>query len=202
VSVLVSGPDIGLPADLNVTGYERAPDGSDLFHFAIPVTLDAVDLVPSDIARYSGGTWRVHFHDPAFPGDSAGTDFSLPCVGPSYTGALSVARPGGSTELSWSAGGVGLFDIVRGDLPVLRSSGGNFTQALDAIAPASDVCMGNDTSQMTIVDTKPDPSPGRGWFYVLRPVAGCSAGGTYDSGGPGQVGGRDAEIAAAANDCP
>ena len=98
-----------------------------------------------------------------------------------------------TTTLSWSAGGVGLFDVVRGDLGVLRSTGGDFTQALNAIAPASDVCMVNDGPALTTNDTKADPPSGRGYIYVLRPVAGCGEGGTYDSGGPTQVGSRDAD---------
>jgi hypothetical protein len=90
---------------------------------------------------------------------------------------------------------------VRGDLRGLRQSGGNFTVALNQIVPAGDVCMVDDGGGLSTIDPRPDPAPGSGYFYLVRAVAGCAAGGTYDEGG-GQVGSRDAEIAAATGACP
>jgi hypothetical protein len=202
LAVLLSGVALGFQPDLNVTGYDHAADGTDLFVFEIPVTLGLVDFTRSDIARHDAGTWSVLFHDPAFPPDSASRDFSLPCVWPRFPGTLFVGKPGGATEVSWTTGAIGLFDLVRGDLGELRSTGGDFTAALDAIAPVGDVCMADDTLFSAIVDLKADPASGEAYFYILRPVAGCRAGGTYDSGGSGQVGLRDAGIAASVGDCP
>jgi hypothetical protein len=46
------------------------------------------------------------------------------------------------------------------------------------------------------------PAPDSGFFYVVRGLGLCDEAGTYDAGGPGQVGARDAGIAAAAGTCP
>lgn len=102
------------------------------------------------------------------------------------------------TEVSWQPLGPGVtYDLVRGDLDVLRSSGGDFTAALDAIVPGTDVCMANDTTTASVLDTRFDPPSGDGWFYLRRCVAS-----TYNSGGPSQQGDRDSEIASSANACP
>lgn len=202
LSVLFTGSSIGIPPDANVIGYERASDGSDLLEFDVPLTLGGIDIVPGSIARSSGGAWTVYFSDASFPPDSTGRDLALPCNRPAYSGQLAVRKAGGSTEVSWPVGGASLFDLVRGSLSVLRANQGNFTAALDAITPGSDVCMVNDGPVSSVIDTRVDPSTGDGCFYVLRPVAGCGAPGTYDSGSPKQVAGRDLQIAAAAADCP
>jgi N-acetylneuraminic acid mutarotase len=96
--------------------------------------------------------------------------------------------------LSWSGPtGVGLFDIVRGDLVALRNSGGNFTTATTG-------CVADDFPGFSI-DVPPDAlPPGSGTFYLVRAVN-CGGPGTYD-GEAGQVGSRDAEIGASGLACP
>lgn len=210
LSLAISGAAIGLPPDLNVTGYESDATG-DLFMFDQPVTLGATSFTPADVARHSAGAWTAFFHDPAFPEDRSGADFSLPCTGPAFTGSLTASRSSGTTAVSWTAGGAALFDLLRGDLNVLDGdcnhdgirgdcAGGNFQAALDAITPSFDVCMANDAAAFVVTDTRPDPSPSRGEFYLVRAVAGCGAGGSWNDGT--QAGDRDPGIAAGANDCP
>lgn len=201
LSVFVSGAGLGVPEDVNVTGFELAPGGVQLFQFDVPVELGGQSFLPSDVAAWNGTAWSVYFTDPAFPPDVAGSDFALPCAGAGYTGALAAAKLGGATEISWTAGGAVRYDLVRGDLGVLRATAGNFTQALDAIVPAADVCLLNDSTAVSTTDTRPDPAAGQGYFYLVRAVSGCGAGGTFDAGAS-QVGSRDAEIAAAAGSCP
>jgi hypothetical protein len=202
LQMFVSGAALGLPSDLNVIGYERAADGSDLLQFDIPQSLGTSSFVAGDVARHQGGVWSVYFHDPAFPEDGTARDLSLPCVGVAFGGNLGVTKSLGGTEITWTSGGAALFDLVRGSLSRLRATVGDFTQALDAIVPGTDVCMLNDGSGNAIVDPRTNPGGGDGYFYLVRAVAGCGAGGTYDTGVPTQIGSRDAEIAAALNDCP
>jgi hypothetical protein len=116
-----------------------------------------------------------------------------PTGGPS----LRATRVGGDVELSQLTlgGGAAWHEIVRGSLSTLRSTGGNFAAAtLD--------CAGDNVTKPTIlVAGSPEPAPGDGYWYLARP-ANCKGKGTFDSGASSQSGSRDAEIAAAAVNCP
>ena len=124
------------------------------------------------------------------------------CVATPYPGSLRLAHAAGTTTLAWTASDVGRFDVVRGDLRTLTATSGDFTAALNAITPAADVCLANDTTALTVGDTRPDPTAGNGYFYVLRGVHGCGAAGSYNTGAAGQIGDRDSEIALAGGTCP
>jgi len=85
------------------------------------------------------------------------------------------------------------YDVVRGDLGVLHSSGGNFSSAILG-------CPANDLGESALV-LSGSPAKGTGFFYLVRGIN-CGGHGTYDSGDPAQVGSRDAEINASALSCP
>jgi hypothetical protein len=106
---------------------------------------------------------------------------------------LMLQKLGLDTELSWSGpNGATEHDVVRGDLGVLRSSGGDFSAAtLD--------CTANDDPFGSTLFA-PSPAPAQGFWFLAR-AADCG-GGTYDSGGPSQVAPRDAGLDAAVNGCP
>jgi len=94
----------------------------------------------------------------------------------------------------WSSvGGRIGYDVVRGSLQALRTSGGDFSTAIVG-------CEANNQLPTSLVYA-PDPPAGGGWFHLVRVVT-ASGPGTYDSGGPNQQGARDAEIAASPNACP
>jgi len=99
-----------------------------------------------------------------------------------------------TTNLTWTAVPSAIsYDVVRGQLSTLRSTGGNYT-------PATLACLANGTTG-TIANESMDPPAADAFFHLLR--ANFSGGpGTYDEGNPKQVGSRDAEIAASANACP
>ena len=79
------------------------------------------------------------------------------------------------------------YDVVSGEINDLRGVGGDFSLA------AQD-CEANDQAA-TFVDTSDDDPPsGDGLWYVLR----SEPGGTYDSGGTGQLAPRDSGLTA----CP
>ena len=118
------------------------------------------------------------------------------CSSPAPGGGSTVtlAGPSGGDLVSWSAlNGADRYDLVRGSLALLGSSGGNFTTATQS-------CLANDQAGVSFPDATP-PAVGDGFFYLVRGIS-CGGTGTYDSGAASQVGSRDAEIAASANACP
>jgi hypothetical protein len=143
--------------------------------------------------------------------DPVGYNMGRVYVFANSSSALLVSRAAGATILSWAAFGAGQFDIVRGDLNVLAGDcnhdaargdcgAGNFTAALNAISPASDVCMANGSTAASLADPRADPGPNSGHFYLLRSVEGCGASCSYNDGT--EAASRDPGIAAAAHDCP
>jgi hypothetical protein len=122
---------------------------------------------------------------------SAAIEFG--CAAPTATPELLLGQVGGETRISWIALTlVPAYDVIRGDLELLRATGGDFS--------ASTVeCMADNGSDTIVVHTE-TPSSGGGFWFLARAVS-CGSG-TYDSGGPAQVQPRDAEIAASADACP
>jgi N-acetylneuraminic acid mutarotase len=113
---------------------------------------------------------------------------------PSGIPFLAVQLAGDAPLLSWSPVSQATgYDLVRGDLATLNGSGGDF-------ASATGDCLANDLSDTTL-SLSVGPSPGQGFWYLVRSMN-CGGNGTYDSGGPGQVGSRDAGIDASAFSCP
>jgi hypothetical protein len=95
--------------------------------------------------------------------------------------------------LNWSspAGSV-WYDVVRGDLTILRSTGGDFTLATAERA---------DNATATSLVVSGNPPAGEGFWLLVRGVN-CKGPGEYDSFASSQVGDRDAEINTAATGCP
>ena len=113
---------------------------------------------------------------------------------PSGSPTLRASKFGPDVFLSWTAlTGATNYDVVRGVLSTLRTSHGSFQSSTQA-------CAVNDTvaTSSTISGT---PSVGDGIWFLVR-GDNCGGAGTYDSGGAGQVGSRNAGIAASGNGCP
>jgi len=85
------------------------------------------------------------------------------------------------------------YDLIRGELGVLRASGGDFSAATTE-------CLA-DNHPTTSLSYSPDPASQQGFWFLVRQVTAVAAG-TYDSGGPAQIEARDAEVAASGQDCP
>jgi spore coat protein A len=102
---------------------------------------------------------------------------------------LRVAR----TRLWWAtvAGATG-YDLVRGSLGTLIASAGDFASPL-----VTQTCLA-DNRVATYWEHAEAPAAGQGVWYLARKVPG----GSYDSGGPAQVGSRDGEITTSGNGCP
>jgi spore coat protein A len=87
------------------------------------------------------------------------------------------------------------YDVVRGNLTNLVSSGGNF-----ASTAVTKLCLGDNALAPPVTETA-TPNPGKGFWYLVRRVDGWGNG-TYDTGRASQQDMRDDEIAASGNDCP
>jgi N-acetylneuraminic acid mutarotase len=109
------------------------------------------------------------------------------------TGLL-VEKTGSGHRLSWHAAPLATtYDLVRGSVNDLRTSGGDFTAATD------DCVAGNHL--LTWFDDPDDPALGQGFWYLAR-VRNSAGIGSYDSGAASQIGSRDAEINASVGACP
>jgi hypothetical protein len=84
------------------------------------------------------------------------------------------------------------YDIVRGSLNQLRSTGGDFSDPL-----VTETCLANNRTDTYWLHTE-SPAVGAGVWYLLR----HQPGGSFDSGGAGQAGARDAAVGASGNGCP
>jgi hypothetical protein len=80
------------------------------------------------------------------------------------------------------------YDVVRGSLNALQSSGGDFAASVEA-------CVADDATS-PFLTIAPIPAPGTGWWILARPID-LSGHGSYDFEMPGQVGTRDPELTSA-----
>ncbi|MEW5764884.1 MAG: hypothetical protein ACOYXN_10295 [Acidobacteriota bacterium] len=142
----------------------------------------------------------VPFHPPlhavSVPGQESPRPFDCaPDIGayefPPAVAVVARLRLAQGGALSWDrAPGVSAYDVVKGDLGLLLSSGGDFGSSLLA-------CLENDSPNAEAADGE-TPEVGGGFYYLVR----GTPGGTYDSGCPGQDAPRDAEVAASPAACP
>jgi hypothetical protein len=113
---------------------------------------------------------------------------------PSGIPSLAMELSEGTALLRWSPVSQATgYDLVRGDLSILHRTAGDFASATEA-------CLANDLSE-TFFALSVDPSSDSSFWYLVRPIN-CGGDGVYDSGGPGQVGSRDAGIEASTSSCP
>ena len=113
---------------------------------------------------------------------------------PAGSSIISVNKQVGGELVSWtSVPAATAFDLVRGTLNQLRSSGGDFTASTQA-------CLVNDQMAMNFLD--PSPPPAADGFWYLTRGLGCGGAGTYNELAGSQTGSRDSEISASINACP
>jgi hypothetical protein len=87
------------------------------------------------------------------------------------------------------------YDVIRGNLTLLRASGGNFGSTLLT-------CVQNDGPLHTVDVAAPIPPVGSGYFYLVRPIGWNGTPGSYDGENPGQAAPRDASIRSSPSACP
>jgi len=107
---------------------------------------------------------------------------------------LTEARSGTDAILSWDAVQyAAAYDIVKGDLSALRSTGGVFEDSTWA-------CFDNDQAALSTQDTEV-LAPGEARWHLVRAVA-CGANGTYDDWSASQIANRDVGIFGSGWACP
>ncbi len=112
------------------------------------------------------------------------------CAVPVPSGSADLALAG--NDLTWTAlPNASHYDVVRGGVGALVSSGGDFASATAA-------CVANDLAATTLTYGT-TPAAGDAYWFLVRGVS-CAGGGSYDDGT--QQGSRDAEIAASPSSCP
>lgn len=199
-----------------LTAITGDPSSLDVFSFSGPSSIRVVghysDGVDRDVTSAASGT-TYESADPnvaavssegAVTGQSLGSTFVRIFNGSLTTAVevqvvsvplrLSLVRG----SMSWPTSETGVaYDVVQGDLTLLRSSRGDFSIATTA-------CLADDTetSSLSLIG---HPNAGQGvWFLVRKVYPGGPT--TYDTnpewGSTSQVGERDSEIDAAANACP
>ncbi len=103
-------------------------------------------------------------------------------------------QPAGGGVLSWTAAADAIgYDVIRGDLPLLRSSGGDFSQA-------TEVCLASAIPDLTYTDPAL-PAAQQGFWYLVREVTAVGRG-SYDAFAGNLAASRDAGVGASGNDCP
>ncbi len=104
--------------------------------------------------------------------------------------SLTLSGSGNDTLLSWDGQpGAQSYCVERGDLLVLRTTGGNFTLSLRQE-------LASRTTETSLLFSG-TPGPGEGYWFLVRD----NPSGTFDSGCPSQVGSRDNEILNAGDVC-
>lgn len=117
------------------------------------------------------------------------TDAVIPAGVPS----LVLWRYGSAAEISWPVvPGADRYDLGKGWMSTLRGSGGDFSASMGACS--------NDLVTRRIGDPQAVPA-GDGMWFLVR-AQNCKGNGTWDDGGPGQSGSRDAGMAASPYACP
>ena len=98
----------------------------------------------------------------------------------------------GPASLEWCAieGATG-YDVVEGDLALLRASGGDFTTAVLG-------CVGNNVELLSL-EHGVQPATDQGVWFLVR--ANGTGGASYESGFSSQLGTRDGEIAGSPHAC-
>ena len=101
-----------------------------------------------------------------------------------------------SVHFDWTPlAGPHVYDIIRGDLGTLHSSGGDYTAATIQ-------CLVDGFDYGGYISWVSGPPPvGSGWWFMIRASCG-GVNGTYEEGLPAQVGLRDGEIQSSGLDCP
>lgn len=172
-----------------------APDGDVTFAFR---SGRASDLV-SFYLKSSGGGGGTNF-GPVYIDDihlvpSDGLLLVNPVAAFAGTTIDGLALAGDRTTLAWGAlDGAATYDIVRGDLAILRASGGDFEAAVT-------LCLADGAPNPTASDPLSPPAGG-GFFYVARGETDGGEAGTYDSSSAGQAASRDPGIEGSPASCP
>jgi hypothetical protein len=193
-TVIVPGGHLSLGE--SVLGFALALDGGDALTLLGANGLtgrDYFDMTAQspDVSqgRFPDGTANWHLFSPSTRDLANACGSGLQPLGP-VTGL----RFESATALGWAGiAQATAYDVLRGDLATLRASG-DFSEA-------GVTCLENNGADPESWAGETPPA-GAARFYLVRGVNFACRFGTYDSGGPGEAGPRDAELAEAPSACP
>lgn len=95
--------------------------------------------------------------------------------------------------MSWNTGLLAdRYDVLKGDLMTLRSSGGDFNLSLLS-------CLEENSTDIQSIDSI-EAGPGEGFYYLIRAQANCKDG-TYNTDQSSQTEDRDSEIESSLSGC-
>ncbi len=172
------GDGVGLSSDSIVScrapaGYVASSGDCDDSNVTIhPGAIESCDGIDNDCDGVTDNA--------ALPTPPLGLHVSSPLPGPS--------------QITWdSSRGATSYDVVRGSLPALEESRGDFSVATQG-------CMASNVAS-TVIEDAATLVPGDGAFYLVRP-RNCAGAGTYDTGLGSQTGSRDPGIQLSGVGCP
>ncbi len=151
-----------------------------------------------DIASVADGQanvrfrWSYEVHNSGAYAASGWNVDDIEVLGTPASGRIRLTMTG--SALSWSAyPGASAYDLQRGNLAQLKSSGGDFSASTES-------CLADSQAERSFTDAA-TPSSGDGYWYLVRAVAG-GENETYQSLASSQQGVRDEEIGSASGRCP
>ncbi len=197
----------------DAAGYGVSNDGHGrLSGFAWGENVGWIDFAPADggvridpaTGLFGGLAWGENVGWINFDASAAGLGLSVRTAWrcspvpapPSGVPVLGLERIGATTVLAWApVAGATSYDLVRGRVRELLESGGD-------VSVAGVNCLSRRQAETRFSGglAAVDPEPGEAVWYLVRP-ANCGGADTYDDGGPGLAGPRDAGILASGGDC-
>lgn len=172
-----------------------APDGDVTFAFRSGRASDLVSYYLKSSGGGGGTNFGPVYIDDIHLGPADGLILVNPVAGFAgrTLGGLVIASD--RTTLDWGAlDGAATYDAVRGDLAILRSTGGDFEAAVT-------LCLADGAPNPSASDPLSPPAGG-GFFYVARGETAGGEKGTYDSASAGQFASRDPGIEGSPASCP
>jgi hypothetical protein len=164
------GGAAGVDPALDLDALDYLCDAHLLLSFDGGGTVGGVAFDDEDLLEYdpAASTWELAYdgsakHAAWVPADLSNAYAKVAGAPPAEVQLLSVNKVSGAARLGWTsqlstAGACTAYDIASGSLGQLRSDH-HFGNA---------ICLVNDRRVATYDDTRPDPSPGSGYYYLAR----------------------------------
>lgn len=169
----------------NLTGYSWA-ENVGWIHFSPTTAGVAID---PQTGEFSGMAWGENTGWITFADDSPvayGVNTSWRRYAPTGGPDIDLTKDAGTLVISWSAvADSDGYDVFRGSVTDLRTSSGDFEVAIYD-------CLAEDQAETS---HEQPLNGGTGADFFLVRAINCGGNGTCDSGGSGQVEGRDGEVA-------
>ena len=156
--------------------------------------VDSAERQPSHLYSASG-FYTVSLNASNQSGSAVQTKAAFICASEGIPPAVqNLGLAADSITIGWDPAGATTYDVVKGDLNLLRSTGGGFTAALTG-------CLEDGGTDLEAVDPF-GPAPGNGFFYLVRGMSLCGEPGSWDSGGASQTVPRDTSVNSSPSSCP